>query len=67
MRYSSGHHHGNADSKLPQRGDWRVIRNLLHYLLESCFRVLIALSCLVTAKVANLGIPIVMKELIVTL
>lgn len=64
MRHSSGHHHSNADSKTPQRGDWRVIRDLLPYLLEYRLRVMIALSCLVAAKVANLGIPIVMKELI---
>jgi ATP-binding cassette subfamily B protein len=64
MRHSSGHHHGSADSKTPGRGDWRVIRDLLPYLLEYRFRVLIALSCLVAAKVTNLGIPIVLKELI---
>jgi ABC-type transport system involved in Fe-S cluster assembly fused permease/ATPase subunit len=64
MRHSSGHHHGHADSKTPQRGDWRVIRDLLPYLLEYRFRVIIALSCLIAAKVVNLGIPIVMKELI---
>ena len=64
MRHSSGHHRGGADSKTPQRGDWRVIRDLLPYLLEYRLRVIVALSCLVAAKFANLGIPIVMKELI---
>lgn len=64
MRHSSGHHHGSADSKTAQRGDWRVIRDLLPYLLEYRFRVLIALSCLIAAKVTNLGIPIVLKDLI---
>ena len=64
MRHSSGHHHGNADLKTPGRGDWRVIRDLLPYLLEYRYRVIIALSCLIAAKVANLGIPIVLKELI---
>jgi len=64
MRHSSGHHHSNVDSRTPQRGDWRVIRDLLPYLLEYRFRVIVALSCLVAAKVANLGIPILMKELI---
>ena len=49
---------------MPQRGDWRVIRDLLPYLLEYRFRVILALSCLVAAKFANLGIPILMKELI---
>ena len=64
MRHSSGHHHASADSKTPQRGDWRVIRDLLPYLLEYRFRVILALSCLIAAKFANLGIPILMKELI---
>ncbi len=64
MRHSSGHHHGSADSKNSQRGDWRVIRDLLPYLLEYRFRVIIALSCLIAAKVVNIGIPVVMKELI---
>ena len=41
-----------------------MIRDLLPYLLEYRFRVIIALSCLIAAKVVNLGIPIVMKELI---
>ena len=64
MRHSSGNHHGSADSKTAGRGDWRVIRDLLPYLLEYRFRVLIALSCLIAAKVTNLGIPIVLKDLI---
>jgi ABC-type transport system involved in Fe-S cluster assembly fused permease/ATPase subunit len=64
MRHSSGHHRSNADSKSPQRGDWRVIRDLLPYLLEYRIRVVLALSCLIAAKFANLGIPILMKDLI---
>ena len=64
MRHSSGHQHASADSKTPQRGDWRVIRDLLPYLLEYRIRVILALSCLIAAKFANLGIPILMKELI---
>ena len=64
MRHSSGHHHNTSDSKISQRGDWRVIRDLLPYLLEYRVRVILALSCLIAAKFANLGIPILMKELI---
>jgi len=64
MRHSSGSHHAGAEAKTFQRGDWRVIRDLLPYLLEYKFRVTIALSCLVLAKVTNLGIPILMKRLI---
>jgi ATP-binding cassette subfamily B protein len=64
MRHLSGHHHSGADSKPPQGNDWKVIRDLLPYLLEYKFRVTVALACLVAAKVANLGIPILMKQLI---
>ncbi len=64
MRHSSGRHHTGAETKTFQRGDWRVIRDLLPYLWEYKFRVAIALSCLVLAKVTNLGIPILMKRLI---
>jgi ATP-binding cassette subfamily B protein len=67
MRHSSGHHHSAVDSKSPKGNDWKVIRDLLPYLLEYKFRVAIALSCLVAAKVTNLGIPILMKQLIDTL
>ncbi len=49
------------------RGDWRVIRDLLPYLLEHKVRVALALSCLIAAKFANLGIPILLKDLIDTL
>ncbi len=49
------------------RGDWRVIRDLLPYLLEHKMRVALALSCLIAAKFANLGIPILLKDLIDTL
>lgn len=49
------------------RGDWRVIRDLLPYLLEHKLRVALALSCLIAAKFANLGIPILLKDLIDTL
>ena len=64
MRHTSGHHHSGANSKPSQSNDWKVIRDLLPYLLEYKFRVAIALSFLVAAKVANLGIPILMKQLI---
>ncbi len=46
------------------RGEWRVLRLLLPYLLEYRGRVVLALAFLVTAKVANLGVPLVMKEIV---
>ena len=47
-----------------QLGDWYVIRDLLPYLLAYRYRVLLAISCLLAAKFANLGIPILLKTLI---
>lgn len=44
--------------------DWQTIRNLLPYLWQYRWRVLFALTCLVAAKVANLGVPLLMKMLI---
>jgi ATP-binding cassette subfamily B protein len=64
MRPSSGQHHLRVDSKPSQGSDWKVIRDLIPYLLEYKFRVAIALACLVAAKVTNLGIPILLKRLI---
>jgi ATP-binding cassette subfamily B protein len=64
MRHSSGHQYLGKDSKSSQGGDWKVIRDLIPYLLEYKFRVTIALACLVAAKVTNLGIPILLKRLI---
>ena len=64
MRPSSGRHHSGADSKPSREGDWKVIRDLIPYLLEYKFRVAVALACLVAAKVTNLGIPILLKRLI---
>ena len=41
-----------------------MIRDLLPYLLAYRYRVLLAISCLLAAKFANLGIPILLKTLI---
>jgi ABC-type transport system involved in Fe-S cluster assembly fused permease/ATPase subunit len=49
---------------LPPRNDWQTIRSLLPYLLAYKARVAFALSCLLAAKVANLGVPIVMKAIV---
>ena len=46
------------------RNDWQTILSLLPYLATYKWRVGFALSCLIGAKVANLGVPIVMKKII---
>jgi ATP-binding cassette, subfamily B, heavy metal transporter len=46
------------------RNDWQTILSLLPYLATYKWRVGFALTCLIGAKVANLGVPIVMKKVI---
>ncbi len=48
----------------PRRPEWRVVPLLLPYLWEYRWRVIIALSFLVAAKLANVGVPLVLKEVI---
>jgi ABC-type transport system involved in Fe-S cluster assembly fused permease/ATPase subunit len=47
-----------------RRNDWQTIRKLLPYLLEFKGRVALSLLCLTTAKLANVGVPLVMKEIV---
>ncbi|WP_036170740.1 ABC transporter ATP-binding protein/permease [Massilia sp. 9096] len=47
-----------------QRNDWATIRTLLPYLWVYKWRAIAALVCLVGAKVANIGVPLVMKKII---
>src|SRR5689334_24819541 len=44
--------------------EWRVVPMLLPYLWEYKWRVVVALTFLVTAKLANVGVPLVLKEVI---
>lgn len=46
------------------RGEWQTIRALLPYLLQYKWRVVFALACLILAKVANVGVPIVLKDIV---
>jgi ATP-binding cassette subfamily B protein len=51
-------------SRAPRRREWQVVPMLLPYLWEYRWRVLVALACLVTAKLANVGVPLVLKEVV---
>ena len=44
--------------------DWANLRALLPYLWEYRGRVLAALGCLILAKVANIGVPLVLKQIV---
>ena len=46
------------------RGDWQTVRTLLPYLLAYKGRVFLALACLVLAKLANVGVPLVLKQIV---
>ena len=46
------------------RGDWQTIGTLLPYLLAYRGRVLLALGCLIAAKLANVGVPLLLKEIV---
>ncbi|MDR6583118.1 ABC transporter ATP-binding protein/permease [Herbaspirillum sp. BH-1] len=47
-----------------QRGDWDVVKTLLPYLWTYKWRVMLALAFLVGAKLANVGVPLVLKKLV---
>ncbi len=46
------------------RSNWRTLRRLGPYVWQWRWRVLIALGFLVGAKLANVGVPLVLKELV---
>jgi len=61
----SAHAHHAAAPKESLKGDeWRVLGQLLPYLWEYRGRVAIALAFLVIAKLTNVGVPLVMKEVV---
>jgi ATP-binding cassette, subfamily B, heavy metal transporter len=47
-----------------ERSDWLTLKRLLPYLLEYKWRVIAALAFMVGAKVANVGVPVLLKELV---
>ncbi|MBE0620144.1 MAG: ABC transporter ATP-binding protein/permease [Burkholderiales bacterium] len=58
----------SVDAEPPARGarrnEWRAVGMLLPYLWEYKWRVLIALTFLASAKVANVGVPLVLKSVV---
>src|SRR5690606_22055322 len=46
------------------RGDWHTIARLLPYLWAYRWRVGLALACLIAAKFANVGVPLVLKQIV---
>ena len=46
------------------RRDWHNLKGMLPFLWEFRGRALFALACLVLSKVANVGVPVVLKEVV---
>ncbi|MBU0501154.1 MAG: ABC transporter ATP-binding protein/permease [Gammaproteobacteria bacterium] len=54
----------STESPHQDRRDWRNLKAMLPFLWEYRGRALFALGCLVVSKGANVGIPLVMKEIV---
>ena len=54
----------NSTSRNTTARDWRVVPMLLPYLWDYKWRVVVALLFLVAAKLANVGVPLVMKDIV---
>jgi len=56
----------DAEPRAPgaRRNEWRAVGMLLPYLWEYKWRVLVALSFLASAKLANVGVPLVLKSVV---
>ena len=63
-------HHGGSsappspDDPAHKRSDWATLTRLLPYLWQYKWRVIIAIVFMVAAKVANVGVPVLLKNLI---
>jgi ATP-binding cassette subfamily B protein len=56
--------HNAAPTQKLRGNEWRAVGTLLPYLLEYKWRVLFALACLIAAKLANVAVPLIMKEVV---
>jgi ATP-binding cassette subfamily B protein len=61
----SSHHHVPAGQPArSDRSDWATLRRLFPYLWHYKWRVMAALAFMVGAKVANVGVPVLLKNLV---
>jgi ATP-binding cassette subfamily B protein len=47
-----------------ERRDWQTIRTLFPYLWQWRGRIILALVCLIGAKLANVGVPLIFKDIV---
>ncbi len=64
MRRSTALPKPPAGQPLAESHIWLTLRTLFPYLWRYRLRVIAALACLVAAKVANVGVPLIFKEMI---
>ena len=74
MRGHGGAHGGSASATqrasqaaaevAARRSDWQTLRRLLPYLWEYKWRVAAALAFMVAAKLANVGVPLLLKDIV---
>ena len=55
---------GRTERVSTERRDWRNLKSVLPFLWEYRGRALFALLCLITSKVAMVGVPVVLKDLV---
>ena len=58
------HERGVSPQVHKNRRDWHNLRNMLPFLWEFRGRAAFALLCLVLSKVANVGVPLLLKEIV---
>ncbi len=61
---SSPHHASASAPARSDRSDWATLRRLFPYLWQYKWRVIAALAFMVGAKVANVGVPVLLKNLV---
>ncbi|VTU17766.1 Lipid A export ATP-binding/permease protein MsbA [Variovorax sp. PBL-H6] len=64
---SHPHHASASEPARSDRSDWATLRRLFPYLWRYKWRVLAALLFMVGAKVANVGVPVLLKNLVDTM
>jgi ATP-binding cassette, subfamily B, heavy metal transporter len=58
---------GAPRTPAPQRSDWATLKRLFPYLWDYKWRVVAALAFMVGAKLANVGVPLLLKNLVDTM
>jgi ATP-binding cassette subfamily B protein len=54
----------DAAPRAARRSDWTTLKSLFPYLWHYRARVLIALGFMLAAKLANVGVPLLLKEIV---